>query len=269
MDSILSRILSAVILLPVVLFLLWMGGWWVFGLVALVATLAVWEYVHLLRQHRYPRASFVFATLLLWSILCSFQQLCPGLLQPAVAGVLVLSLAWHVFFDPTSLRVENWLLPLAGTLYIGWTSGHLLWLRALPDGLLRIAMVVGTVWLADTAAYLVGKTWGRHRMIARISPRKTWEGYAAGVIAGTAGGGLASGLIGWGWGQGTLLGLLLSMMATVGDLGVSMIKRQVGVKDSGRLIPGHGGAFDRLDSLLVGAVIGYYYYAVAALLAGG
>jgi len=257
LDSSLLRFLSALILLPVVLFLLWMGGWWTLALVALVVTLAVWEYVSLLRQHRYPRASFVFATLLSRSILLFFQGINPGLLQPIVSGVLILSLAWHVFFDLTSVRIENWLLPLGGALYVGWTSGYMLWLRAMPDGAERVIMVLGAIWVADTAAYFYGKKWGRHRIIPRVSPGKTWEGYAAGVVGGTAGGSLLSGLLGLGWVHGALLGLLLSTLTILGDLGVSMIKRQVGVKDSGRLIPGHGGTFDRMDSLLVGVVIGY------------
>lgn len=269
MDSSLRRILSALILLPVVLFLVWMGGWWIFALVVLLATLAVWEYVSLLRRYRYPRASYVFATLLLWGILFFFQRIGSTVLPPVVAGVLILSLAWHVLFDSTSLGIENWLLPLGGTLYIGWTVGHILWLRALPDGLSRIVMVIGTIWMADTAAYFYGKKWGRRHMIPRLSPGKTWEGYAAGVVGGTIGGTLFGGLVGPGWGHGLFLSLLLSTLTILGDLGVSMIKRQVGVKDTGRLIPGHGGAFDRLDSLLVGVVIGYYYYVLAAMLPGG
>jgi phosphatidate cytidylyltransferase len=118
---------------------------------------------------------------------------------------------------------------------------------------------------ADSGAYFVGRTWGRHKLVPSLSPAKTWEGYLAGVVAG----GLGAVLIALLQGaltkepvsitNGLALGLLISTVAPVGDLVVSMIKRQVGAKDSGRIIPGHGGALDRLDSVLWAAVIGHYY----------
>ncbi len=98
-------------------------------------------------------------------------------------------------------------------------------------------------------------------MMPRLSPKKTWEGYAGGIVTGVTSGVLLMGLSDLGWIHGAILGVLVSAIAPVGDLGVSMIKRQVGVKDTGWLIPGHGGALDRVDSLLIASVIGYYYHA--------
>jgi len=172
---------------------------------------------------------------------------------------LVTSLAWHVLRDRTPTPIQNWLLPLAGALYIGWCAGHMLSLRALPGGACRLWTVFGITWLNDTGSYLVGRTWGKHAMAPRVSPGKTWEGFAGGVASSMIGGVVISGLCGLGWGHGALLGCLLSLVGPLGDLGVSMLKRQVGVKDSGKLIPGHGGALDRMDSTLLTVVVGYYY----------
>ena len=258
-SSLLQRLLSAAVLLPIVLFLLFKGGWWFFVPVLVLLTVATWEYVRMLRQLAY-QASYAFPLLMVWAILlCFFLEVQPYL-QPALAFLLLLSLAWHVVRDSTPTPVENWLLPLAGALYIGWTGGHMLLLGALSQGAYRLFATFGMVWLADSAAYFVGRAWGKHHLAPRLSPKKTWEGYVGGIVAGLIGGPVLTGLGGLGWGHGAILGLLLAAVTPIGDLGVSMIKRRAGVKDTGNLIPGHGGAFDRVDSLLIAAVIGYYYH---------
>jgi phosphatidate cytidylyltransferase len=124
-------------------------------------------------------------------------------------------------------------------------------------------LVLPTVWIADTTAYGIGNWIGRRPLAKKLSPNKTWEGYLAGVIFGAASGvGLA--LL---WGtkassitpvRGGLLGMVIAILAPLGDLGVSMIKRELRVKDTGSLLPGHGGALDRIDSWLWAAVLGYY-----------
>jgi phosphatidate cytidylyltransferase len=122
------------------------------------------------------------------------------------------------------------------------------------------------VWFGDAAAFSVGRRFGRHPLSPRLSPRKTWEGYIASIL----GGGLGSGLLsllwqiaappgsGVGLVSGLLIGSLLGALGTLGDLAISMLKREVGVKDSGNLLPGHGGALDRIDSWIVAAALGYY-----------
>jgi phosphatidate cytidylyltransferase len=251
--------LSAAVLVPTVLLLLFQGGWWFLALVLAALTLATWEYVRMLRRLGYCPV-FVFASLLTWAILLDFFFSGQRYLAPAFAILFLLSLAWHVLTDKSRTPVENWLLPLAGALYIGWMGGHMLLLRALQRGAYHLFVAFGITWLADSGAYFVGRAWGVHHMAPRISPKKTWEGLVGGIVTGTIGGTLLTGLGGLGWGYGAVLGLLLSVLTPLGDLGVSMIKRQVGVKDSGNLIPGHGGAFDRVDSLLVAAAVSYYYY---------
>jgi phosphatidate cytidylyltransferase len=126
---------------------------------------------------------------------------------------------------------------------------------------------VGAIVIADSAAYFVGKAWGRRKLAPTLSPGKTWEGYIAGVICGSLMTALLTALlhtwVGTGIApngvHGLILGLVVSVIAPLGDLVVSMIKRDAGVKDSGSILPGHGGALDRMDSILWAAVLGYYY----------
>ena len=252
------RLASTVVILPIVLVLLWAGGWWWTGSLVVLIGIGTWEFVHLLQRLGY-QPSFFFAILLACLVLVSAQIGDPALLQPLFAAILIFSLAWHVFADRTETQIENWLLPLGGALYIGWTSGHMVSLRAFPQGAYRLFVTFGIVWIADSMAYFVGKQWGRRPMAPRLSPKKTWEGYAGGVIGGILGGMLLLGLGGLGWGHGALLGLLEAAITPLGDLGISMIKRQVGTKDTGSLIPGHGGALDRVDSQLIAVVLGFYY----------
>jgi phosphatidate cytidylyltransferase len=240
------------------LFLIWQGGWWLLGLLVVVMSLATWEYVALIARLGYF-PSPVFAI----GLVCAFlmtTHLGQAPLLPLWTALLLLSLAWHILFDRSQTRIENWLLPLGGALYIGWMSGHMLLLRALPNGAYGLVLALGITWVADTGAFFIGSKWGRRAMAPRLSPSKTWEGYAGSAVTGAAAGAALALLGGIGWGHGVALGLLLSLITPLGDLGVSMIKRQAGTKDSSKLIPGHGGMFDRVDSLLVAGVIGYYYY---------
>jgi phosphatidate cytidylyltransferase len=257
-SSLLLRLLSALVLVPILLVVLWIGGWWFAGFVALIATLATWEYLQMLVRLGL-RPGFPFSIALVWLVILYFFWGDRGYLQPGVAFLLFVSLTWHVFADQTAHRVENWLLPLAGAFYVSWTVGHALLIRLLPGGLYRLAATLTIVWSSDTAAYLIGSAWGKHRMLPRISPKKTWEGFAAQVVSGTLAGLLMFGLGHLGWGHGAALGLLLSALTPIGDLGISMIKRQAGVKDSGHLIPGHGGMLDRIDTVVVACVVAYYY----------
>jgi phosphatidate cytidylyltransferase len=140
-------------------------------------------------------------------------------------------------------------------------------LRYLPDGKWWFLLVLPAVWIADSGAYWIGSRWGRRKLSPRLSPGKTWEGYAGGVVAGALGGaGLAAV---WGmvapsitlW-AGAGIGFILAVLTPLGDLGESMIKRQAGAKDSSNIIPGHGGVMDRIDSWIWAGVIGYYLVAL-------
>jgi phosphatidate cytidylyltransferase len=126
-------------------------------------------------------------------------------------------------------------------------------------------VILPAVWFADSGAYFIGHAWGRHKLSPRLSPKKTWEGYLGGILVGV----ILSAMFTYLWQllgapagitplRGALAGLVMGIVPSGGDWGESMIKRQVGVKDSSNLLPGHGGFFDRVDSWLWAAVLGYY-----------
>jgi phosphatidate cytidylyltransferase len=149
-------------------------------------------------------------------------------------------------------------------LYFGLTGACLGWLRVLPEGDLGwrvLLFFLGTIWAGDSGAYYLGKNFGKHRMSPRISPNKTWEGLAGSVVAtGAAAAGLSALFaLPWSWFHVGAIAAILVAAAPIGDLVESQFKRDTKVKDSSTLIPGHGGFFDRTDSLLLAAppVLGY------------
>ena len=168
---------------------------------------------------------------------------------------------------------------VGGLAYMGWVGAYLIDLRIMPDGQWWSMLVLPVVWLADTGAYLIGSRYGAHKMTPRLSPKKTWEGFWAGAVSGALTGGffafayspwvLHLPVLGWtltGYGslhlpvwEGALFGFMIGLLTPFGDLGESMFKRQAGMKDSGNFFPGHGGVFDRIDSWLWAAVLGYYF----------
>jgi len=264
-----TRLLTAVVLIPIVVCCIYLGSLPFLALVVLLLTLAEIEFCRMVARDGF-RPALAFGLGMVWFFLVDAQLPTLGLLRPGMALILLGSLAWQLFHRQGS-PVANWGLTVTGGLYLGLCGACLIGLRGLqPDGLWWTLTVVPAIMLADSGAYFVGRAWGRHKLVPTLSPGKTWEGYVAGVIVG----GLMTALLASLWrtwaGVGTtvsglhglILGLLIAIFAPLGDLAVSMIKRQVGVKDSGRIIPGHGGALDRVDSVLWAAVIGYYYVQV-------
>ncbi len=253
-----QRILSAIILIPVVLWATYQGGAWFATVVAVAALLAGYEFYHIVRKGgfrpSYPAGLAFIALLLLESYYpgCEIWRL-------GAAAAVALPMVWQVLHRDTEGFLANWALTLAGALYVGGLSGHMISVRNLGRGLEWMALVFVATWTCDSAAYFAGTWWGKHPFFAHISPRKTWEGALGGGVAGllaTAFVGRWMGLPLW---QGVVLGALLVVGATFGDLAESLIKRQVGVKDSSALIPGHGGMLDRIDSLLFVGTIMYYF----------
>jgi phosphatidate cytidylyltransferase len=253
-----KRVLSAVVLIPIVALAVYVGGWGLFGLIVIVGLLAGYEYLRLLRALQITPA-LLWGLLLILLLIADAQWPQLRLAGWGLALVIMLSMTHEVFRGNAPGSLPRWALTLAGGLYIGFFLGHALKLRALDDGLQwTILAIIGT-WICDTGAYFVGSKWGRRRFFPAISPKKTWEGALGGLVSGM----VAVILLGWGLlglsvGWGTVIGLALVLGATFGDLAESVIKRQVGVKDSGQLIPGHGGMLDRIDSLLFVFPIVYY-----------
>ncbi len=169
--------------------------------------------------------------------------------------------------DPTA----RWGLTIAGGTYLGISGAHLIGLRALPGGLWWVLTTFIIVWVSDSAAYFIGRRWGRHKMAPSISPGKSWEGYAAQVLSGP----LTGAFLVWLWPtmfpaivspeltltvwHGLVIGGLISILCPAGDFLISMMKREVGVKDTSNLIPGHGGVLDRIDSILWAGILAHLF----------
>jgi phosphatidate cytidylyltransferase len=177
-------------------------------------------------------------------------------------------MAWHAidYERGAPQSGTDFAISLGGIFYIGWMGAFLISIRQLPDGLWWFMTALPAIWLADSGAYFIGKWIGRRRLAPRLSPNKTWEGYIAGVVLGPL---IMLGFIRlWQFGAGAdssltlvtglVVALVVAILAPMGDLGISMLKRQFNVKDTGALLPGHGGALDRIDSWVWAAVLGYY-----------
>jgi phosphatidate cytidylyltransferase len=260
-----ARLLTAIVLTPIVAWLSYLGGLPFLALVAILTTLAEIEFCLLITRYEF-HAMHLFGIALVWLFLLDGRFPQGALLRPGLAAILLSSLVWRVL-RYGQLTMADWTGTIASGAYIGLCGSYLIRLRELPeDGLWWTLIVIPAILVADSAAYIVGSTWGRHKLAPSLSFGKSWEGYIGGVLAG----GLVSALLGWLWTfkvgsgsavtalRGLILGTLIAALAPIGDLAISTVKREVGVEDSGKLLPGHGGVLDRLDSVLWAAVIGYY-----------
>ena len=294
-----KRIITGLLLIPLVLLLVFLGPrWqWLFTLlVAGVAALAAWEYLRLVERGgaNPPRIVVLAAILALFagrffadcSVIAGNNWL-SALIRTGAAqlnfeflrhtelvfGILALVLLVVCAFRPP---VENVMgdaeVSIFCLFYVGFTLTTVLALREEANGPSLVLFLLCVVWAGDIAALYVGRAWGRHRMTPSLSPKKTWEG-ALGSVAGSL---LATGaLLGlsalfemwdstllsfrdeevWYW---LVMAVVVNMAAQVGDLAESALKRSVGVKDSGDLLPGHGGILDRIDALLLAAPVLWY-----------
>lgn len=249
MSPFLSRILVAALLLPLVLGLVWLGGWWLFGLALVGGLLALHELYTIARALR-PIVLGGFTGLalaLLGAQLEGTTWLLAGILATLPAALLV-------FFVSSARQhaVAGFAVTLLGVAWVGGGLAHLMLLRDVPeDGRLLIYTTLLGVFAADTAAFFVGRAIGRHRLAPSISPGKSWEGFVAGTLAAVAVTFFAlyeQDVVSTG--ESLVLGLTIALAAALGDLFESAVKRDLGVKDSGRLLAGHGGVLDRVDSLL-------------------
>jgi phosphatidate cytidylyltransferase len=186
--------------------------------------------------------------------------------------VLIHVFAESIFRGKVAGELVTVTLKLTGILTIGWALGyHLILLRSSgPVGTHLIFLLAGTIWCGDTGAYLVGRAIGKHKLGTPVSPRKTVEGTIGGLVIGTLVGFLLGAFLLKGTislGHAAVIGFLLTVLGQLGDLSESLIKRTAGVKDSGDVIPGHGGFLDRCDSLIFSTPVLYYYLKLTGHLA--
>ena len=254
-----SRVLVAAILLPLVIGLVYLGGWWLFGLALVGGLLALHELYVMVRDLRplVLGGYLGFALTLLGLQLGGLEWMLGGLLSTFVFAFVVYGLGGVRQSATTSFGVT-----LLGVAWVGAGIGCLLLIRDVPEfGFWAVMAVLFTVFAADTGAFFVGRTFGRHSLAPAISPKKSWEGLVGGVLAAV---GMAFVILYKDRAdflsipQSLLLGLVIALAAVLGDLFESAVKRDLEVKDSGRVLGGHGGMLDRLDSLLWAGPAAYF-----------
>ncbi len=268
-----ERLLTAFVLIPIVLGTAILGGWWLFAVLGVGLILCGYEYFTMLPAGGY-RAHRVLGLLLIAALLID-ALLGLGRAREILLAVIVLPPLVELARRDHQGFLASWAPTTLGVVYIGMFGSYLFMLRGLPGQLTPFGLaenrgatalvitLLGT-WMTDTAAYFAGTTFGRHRFFPENSPKKTWEG----AIGGVAGATITFGVLSAVSGINPLLafagGFAVGLAGTLGDLTESLVKRQVGVKDSGALLLGHGGVFDRLDSTIFTVAFAYYFFSTVA-----
>lgn len=268
-----KRVLTAVVLIPLVMVLVFLPSrWqWLFtAATALVAALAAWELLDL-AEHKGaapPRIAVMIAIVVLFA--ATFQWPDQAAL---ILGILCFSLlVVCTFASPIDRALPDASTAIFCLVYTGFTLISLPFLRAQNNGPSLLVLLLCSVWAGDTAALWIGRPFGRRKLAPRLSPQKTWEGSIASVVGSLLAAGallwLASYLARWNsavlsysddvWWYWLILAFIINIAAQVGDLAESALKRSAGVKDSGTLLPGHGGILDRVDALLLAAPALWY-----------
>jgi len=260
------RLASAIVLLPVFVLIVVKAPAFLFnGLVVIASAVALWELTRLFELggrpvYRVPAVVAGTAVTAAFGVSRTAEPFALPTLALALAVLGVLAVPIFRGAAPSTEPAANTLLAV---MYVGWLLGYGILLHgASPRGDELVLFVVGVTWVGETMAYVVGSTLGRHKLAPVISPRKTVEGAVAQVIASVLTG-LALGawlLPGCGLWVALAAGALLGVVGQVGDLTESVIKRSVGTKDTGGIIPGHGGVLDRIDSLLFNLPAAFYFF---------
>lgn len=270
MGPLMKRVVTASIAIPLLLFATFWDQTFAFKALAVLALgLALIEFLNLADERDMK-------TLKVEGVLALGFILLPWLLRPLVSsegrggyliGLILLTLSFLWSRRPLKEMVVSVSVTFFGAAYFGVLGHYFFRLRELPDGAWHLLLLFTATWAYDTGGYFIGGRWGRHRLAPLASPQKSWEGCA---------GGFAFTFLGlfllWKWvpfyaGNYTLtdllvLSALLSVFGQLGDLVESILKRSLAAKDSGSFFPGHGGVFDRIDSLLFNAPALYYYLVI-------
>ncbi len=263
----LTALAMAVVGLPAIIY----GGVFYYLLMGIFLVGGAWEYVRLYKAVKHEPNEIVTVGGVL--VLVTARFFFADAAVPVFVALILLSMTVHLFaFERgRDQAAHDFGVTVAGIVYLGWIGAYLLDLRNLMSnemGVWWFMLVLPLVWAADTGGYSIGAAYGKHKMAPRLSPKKSWEGYFAGIFTSVLVGtffayafssmgpkplaGLINPL------QGGLLGLVIGALAPLGDLGESMFKRQSGMKDSSNIFPGHGGFLDRIDSWIWGVAIGYF-----------
>ncbi len=259
-----NRLKVVIILIPVGVGLIVVGGWAYTALVALMLAVAAWEYWRMfnrggIRVNAWvllPGVVLLVITRAVWQF--AYSDLILG-------GLVLAAMTAHTIWCERGCKTPatDFGATVGGLVYIGLIGSYLISLRQLPGGMWWLLLAIPAISIGDSGAFFIGRKFGRRPLAPIVSPNKTVEGLMGGIVFTILGGWLLAYL--WGlryplmtpW-HGLILGAVLGLLTPLGDLGESMLKRQFGVKDTSGILPGHGGVLDRMDSWIWGGVISYY-----------
>lgn len=259
---VLARLLSAIVLFILAIAAIIFGGWALLVVFGVGMLIAAYEYYNMTRLGNHTPLWIPALLFIACLYLNAFFK--PSLTYDFAPLILVLAIAlpplWELTRQDHQHFLLDWALLVLGVMYLGVLGSYLFALRNLQDGVQLLFIPLLAVWLTDVFAYVAGRIWGKDKFFPDISPKKTRQGAIGGIVAGT----LTVGVLGTIFGMNPLLaflgGILIALLTTAGDLTESLIKRNLGVKDSGTLIAGHGGVFDRLDSMFIPLTFAYFYF---------
>ena len=260
------RVITAAVGVPLIILAIWFGDpWpWFTLLIAAAALAGTYEFYHMANFDR--REPLLYLGLLLaLAFVLSPHYRSPDILPVVITATMLISLICLLCRPSREEAFHNWAWTIVGALYVGWMLSYWLSLRGLEDGRNWVCLAMLTTFANDTGAFFIGRAMGKHRLAPAISASKTWEGALGGLICAILGAMVIATVLNlispftFRYWQIILLGFLVGLFAQLGDLVESLLKRNMGVKESGNLLPGHGGILDRFDSLIfVGAVVYYY-----------
>lgn len=260
------RIATAIVGLPLVIAATWFGSPLFVVLIAAAALIGTYEFYRLAGFGRKEPLLYLGLLLALALVLSPYYGSGDrGALHVVLTASVLISLILQLARQSIEGAFQRWAWTIAGALYVGWLLSYWLNLRVLEDGRAWSLLAILTAFANDTGAFFVGRARGRHKLAPRVSPAKTWEGAIGGLIcaglcavAVTAILNLVSPYVFVYW-QIVVLGILIGVFAQLGDLVESLLKRSTGAKESGGLLPGHGGILDRFDSIIFVGAVAYYY----------
>lgn len=261
-----QRAIISLTLGPLALYLVYLGGWFYFVPLLFILLVAVHEYNYILQNMNLHTSVWVMGiAVLLLLVSAQFLSLTWFGLALLVGMFLVLAYAlWLYERDLSATAVVDWMAMIGGVILFGVIGSYFIQLRNLPAaGWQWTILALASTWSADSGAYLTGKflagnILGRHALAPRLSPKKTVEGYVGGIVFSIIFTLIFAYFLDIAYLPAIVLSILAATLTPLGDLGISLLKRVAQVKDSGHLIPGHGGALDRVDTLLWAVAIAYY-----------
>jgi phosphatidate cytidylyltransferase len=259
-----ARLLTAAVAIPLVLVIIFFGGdLGFFLLVFVVMGVSLYEYFSFIYPEK-VNIQIIAHTVLGLLLPIAFYLGYPEMVVSAIAFIVVFATAFALFrvTDPAS-KAENLFMRLFGIFYVAFLLSYLILLRKLPYGIQWVVLAVAINFGTDAGAYIAGRLFGKHPLYPVISPKKTVEGAIGGIVLCLVIMVIAKYVLikGLGWADVLILGLTSSILAILGDMAESLVKRGFKVKDAGGLLPGHGGFLDRIDSFVFSAPFIYYYAA--------